>query len=309
MNVKFLKISALVGVVALAATASGCLNDSGARANPGSDAKLVVTTRVKDVNKVNGLGKAATISLKKLIITLTPNDTALAVRRDTVLADTGASFGSTATSDQQFTRDYSVNPLRNWTIVVKTLDAKDSVIHYDSTTADSLFAGETRAVELNLSSRYVMYEAQFSLPDSVNFTLSSFKQPLKVKRAVLRVDGVIVADSTRSPRFEPSIPPSTTVHAIRFDYIRVNRTPTVKVEFYGTIGSYPTDTLLFVSEFDDVSPSDPNPPASQPVYVGPDAATLGNVATAGLVINIGKVGTVVFNTNINGNVAGKSAAQ
>jgi hypothetical protein len=307
MNTKLLKISALAGLAALAALATGCINDGGSRKD--SEANLVVVTGVKDVNKVRGLGKASTISLKKLIITLRSTDTTIAVRRDTVLADTGASFVSNATSDQTFSRSYKVNPLRTWIVVVKTLDAKDSVVHYDSATAVNLLAGETRSVTLNLSSRYVMYEAQFTLPDSINFTLSTFKQQLNVKRVVLRVDGSIVADSTRSPRFEPGSP-TPTIHTVRFDYIRVNQTPDVRVEFYGKIGDVISDTtLLFVSEFNDVNPSTPNPPAVAPVYVGPDAVTLGNIATAGLVINIGKVGTVVFNTNINGNVAGKSSAQ
>src|SRR5690606_10927549 len=148
------------------------------------------------------------------------------VRRDTILADTGTAFVSNASIDQQFVRNYAVKPLRSWTIVVKTLDANDSVIHYDSSVAANMLAGETRPVTLNLASRFVMYEAKFTLPDSLNFQISQFKEQLKVNRVVLRVDGEIVADSTHNPRFEPGSP-SPTVHTVRFDYIRVNQAPDV----------------------------------------------------------------------------------
>lgn len=306
MKTQFLKISALVGLAALAATATGCLNDSGSRKD--SDAHLVVVTGVQDINS-KGLGKSATITLKKLIVTLTSSNVADSVRRDTVLADTGA-FSSVATENQSVLRNYSVKPLRSWTIVVKTLDANDSVIHYDSTVAASVLAGETRPVTFTLASRFVMYEAKFTVPDSLNYQVSAFKENLVINRVVLRVNGVIVADSTRSPRFEPSTtsPLVSVVHTVRFDYIRTNLTPTVKVEFYGHVGAYPTDGKLFESEFVNVNPNGPNPVPVSPGYVGPPSDQIAQLATAGLVINIGKVGTVVFNTSINGNVAGKTAA-
>lgn len=306
MNAKIFKISALTGMVAMAAVATGCLNDSGSRRD--NEARLIVTTSVKDVNKVRPLGKTSVISLNKLVITLTSSIPSDSVRRDTVLADTGLAFVSNASIDQQFTRNYAIKPLRSWTIVVKTLDANDSVIHYDSTVAADMFAGETRPITVNMASRFVMYEAKFTLPDSLNFQVSEFKEQLKVNRVVLRVDGAIVADSTRNPRFEPGSP-SPTVHTVRFDYIRVNQTPDVKIEFYGRIGDYPDDGLLFEVEFEDVNPGNPNPAPKAPEYVGPPVDDLIDIATAGMVINIGKVGTVVFNTNINGNVFGKSASE
>jgi hypothetical protein len=305
MNAKIFKISAIAGLTALVAMATGCLNDSSSR-KP-ANANLVVVASVKDANK-KGLGKAATISLKKLIITMTSNNVSDAVRRDTVLADTGAAFVSSVTSNQALVRSYALNPLRNWTLVVKTLDTKDSVIHYDSVTVTGLNAGETRTVPLNLTARYVMYEAKFTIPDSVNFTQSVFKRDLLVHRVVLKVDGVIVADSTTNPRFLPGSP-TPTVHTVRFDYIRVNQTPDVKVEFWGKIGGQPlTDTLLFSTQFDDVDPYTPNPTPKAPDYVGPPASELGNIATVNFQINIGKVGTVIFNTDINGNVNAKAAA-
>lgn len=299
---KFYKSFAIAGALAAAAGLSACLNDSGSSSPNNKEAHLVVMAGVNDVNKVKGLGKASVITLKKLVITLRSSDTADAVRGDTVLADTGSMFHSTATSDQSFSRSYAIKPLRSWTIVVKTLDANDSVIHYDSAVASNLLVAETRPVTLNLSSRYVMYEAQFTVPDSLRFQGAGIVQNLLVKRVVMRVDGTIVKDTSTTPRFTPSTtnPAVTVIHSVKFDYIRSNQTPDVNIEFYGRVGSDTADSKLFEIAFPDVDPSGPNPTPKVPVYVGPGSTD--RLATAGLVINIGKVGTVVFVTNIDGNL-------
>jgi hypothetical protein len=305
--VKSVKSIIAVGCIGVALSLSACLNDSGSSRSSDGEAHLLVVAGVKDVNKVKGLGKASVISLKKLVITLKSSDSTDAVRRDTVLADTGSSFVSSATSDQSFSRSYAIKPLRNWTIVVKTLDANDSVIHYDSTVASNLLVAETRPVTLNLSSRYVMYEAQFTVPDSLHFQTAGVVENLLVKRVVMLVDGVIVKDTSTTPRFTPSTttPPVTNIHKVTFDYIRSNQTPDVTIEFYGRLGSDTADSKLFEVKFPDVNPANPNPPGKIPDYVGPGSEDL--LANAGLVINIGKVGTVVFVTNINGQVPKKAA--
>ncbi len=306
---KFFKIPALLGLSALALVTTACLNDKSNPAGARDDeARLVIMTGVKDVNNVRALGKTSVISLRKLIITLASSNPADSARRDTVLADTGASFVSNATIDQVFLRNYSVKALRNWTVTVKTLDANDSVIHFATKNVDSLLAGETRAVTVDLESRFVMYEAKFTLPDSINFQLSQYKEELTVNRVVLRVDGEIVADSTHAPRFEPGSP-TPIVHTVRFDYVRRDQTPDVKVEFYGRIGDYPEDDLLFEVEFENVNPDVPNPTPKTPEYVGPPVEELFDPATIGLKINIGKVGTVVFDVNIDGDVFAKPAAE
>jgi hypothetical protein len=307
-SVKSVKSLIAVGTIGLALCLSACLNDSGSSRSEGKDANLLIVAGVKDVNKVKGLGKSSVISLKKLVITLRSSDTADAIRRDTVLADTGLSFVSSATADQTFNRSYAIKPLRSWTIFVKTLDANDSVIHYDSTVASNLLVGETRAVPLSLTSRYVMYEAQFTVPDSLHFQTAGVVENLLVKRVVMLVDGVIVKDTSTTPRFTPSTttPPVTNIHKVTFDYIRSNQTPDVKIEFYGRLGNDTADSKLFEVEFPDVNPTNPNPPGKIPDYVGPGSEDL--LAQAGLQITIGKVGTVVFVTNINGNVF-KSAAE
>lgn len=302
----FKSASALLGVaVIFGAALTGCLNDSGSPSR--EEASLIVSTKVTDVNKVNGrLAKSAAIKLDRLIITLTSNNPEDAVRRDTIKAsDTaGSNFTTDATEDQTFSRNFLVKPLRNWTIVVKTLDVNDSVIHYDSTVANALLAGETRAVTVNLSSRFVMYEARFTVPDSLNFTLLSLKQQMSIRRVIMLVDGDTVADSSTTPRFAAS----PTQHSIRFDYISVNDIPDVKLEFYGSVGADTTTTKMFEQTFENVDPGNPNPSGPTTAeYVGPNSSQLGS--TVGLTINIGRVGTVVFQPVLNPDVTSKKSTR
>jgi hypothetical protein len=95
------------------------------------------------------------------------------------------------------------------------------------------------------------------------------------------------------------------VHTVRFDYIIVNDTPDVKIEFHGKVGADTVIRKLFEHVFENVKPSVTNPSGAVPSYVGPNSSQLGSVA--GLVIKIGKVGTVVLETIIDSNVASKKA--
>jgi hypothetical protein len=303
--VKLVNALSLLGALAIGSTVSGCMTDSGSSSANTADAQIVVQAGVRDVNKVNGLTKTSVIKLKKMVITLTSSDTSDAVKRDTILANdsVGSTFTTTATADQVFAKSISVKPLRSWTVEVKTLDDNDSVIHSNSQLVSSLLVGETRAVTINLTSRFVMYEAKFSLPDSLNFTLLSLKQQLAITRVVMTVDGDTVVDSTRTPRF--AIAP--TVNSVRFDYISVNDTPDVKLEFYGRIGADTTVSKLFQYEFENVNPDSTSPTPVQAVYTGPNSTQLS--AITGLNINIGKVGTVVFEPVIDPNVTTKKGAK
>lgn len=284
-------------MLAMGSVFVGCLNDSGSVRTEGN-AQLVIQAGVKDVNKTKSLGKTSVITLEKMIVTLRSSDPADAVHRDTVQADTG-DFVSDATSDQSILRNYQVKPLRSWTVIVKTLDVNDSIIHYDSVLVDDLLIGETRAVTLNLTSRFVMYEARFSLPDSLTFTqLDSLKQQLVVDRMVMIVDGDTVVDSTHAPRFAPGQP-----HSAFFDYVKVGEQPDVEIEFFGRVGADLTSTKLFEYVFKDVDPTVENPTPTTGTYTGPNAGDLG--AITGLTINIGKVGTVVFQPVINPEVTTK----
>lgn len=294
---KLVKALSITGILAVSAIFAGCLNDSGS-ANTAGDAQLVIQAGVKDVNKTKSLGKTSVITLEKMIVTLRSSEAGDAVHTDTVLAGTGG-FSSDATSDQSVLRNYAVKPLRSWTVIVKTLDVNDSIIHYDSVLVSNLLIGETRAVTLNLASRFVMYEARFSLPDSLTFTqLDSLKQQLVVDRMVMIVDGDTVVDSTHAPRFAPGQP-----HSAFFDYVKVGDRPDVQIEFFGRVGADTTAGKLFEYVFDDVDPTVENPTPTTGTYTGPNAGDLG--AITGLTINIGKVGTVVFQPVINPEVTTK----
>lgn len=289
-----------MGALVVGGVMVGCLNDS-APSN-GGDARIVVQAGIKDVNKVNGLTKSSVITLNKLVITLTSSIASDSVIRDTIIAHPDSAFKPGATSDQTYARSIAVKPLRSWTVSVKTLDVNDSVIHSATQLIPNLLLGETREVTLNLTSRFVMYEAKFSLPDSLNFTQLGIKQQLSVDRVVMIVDGDTVIDSTRAPRFASS----PAVNTVRFDYISVSDTPDVKIEFFGRVGADTTAGKLYEYVFENVDPGKetPNDPV-QAVYTGPNSSQLG--ATAGLTIKIGKVGTVIFTPIIDPNVTSKRA--
>jgi hypothetical protein len=304
-KVKFVKALSIVGVMALSGAFVGCLNDSGPSSSEGGEARLLIQAGVKDVNKAGNLRKSSVITLEKLIITMTSHIGTDSVIRDTILASdtSGSSFTSVSTSDQTFAKNYSVKPFRNYTIEVKTLDVNDSIIHYHSTTADSMKAGETRPITVSLTSRFVMYEAKFSLPDSLNFTAIDVKQKLNIDRVLMIVDGDTVADSSRVTPFSSA----PTVHTVRFDYMNVTDTPDVKIEFYGRVGDDTTVYKMFEYLFENVSPTNESPTPVQGVYTGPPSSSIG--AFTGLTINIGKVGTVVFQPILNPNVSAKQAVK
>jgi hypothetical protein len=260
-NVKMLTSSRrMLAAVLVVGALAGCLNDN----SSSGPTRLVLRMGVSDVNKAgDGLKKSSTIQLRKLIITLTSNGVGDAVIRDTILSDTGA-FVSNATIDQSFSKRFEIKPLRHWTVVVKTLDARDSVVHRDSVVANNLLAGETRNVTMNLSSRFVM-----------------------------KLDSAIAIDTTVPGAFAPA----PAQHSITFDYILAGTTPDVTLQYYGRAAGNPNDTLLFEKVIPKVK-ADSTYPVQVATYVGPGSGGEGG-ATANMIFNIGKVGKVVFNTAIN----------
>jgi hypothetical protein len=305
MDMKILRKSSLMlGLVALASMAFvGCLNDS----TPSGDAKISVKMKVSDMDNLSkgSLGKGSVIKLKKLIVTMTSNVPSDAVIRDTIIAadSVNSKFVSNSGVDQTFNKAYAIKPLRHWTVVVKTLDTRDSVVHKDSVVAKNLLAGETRSITLNLAARYVMYEVKFSVPDSLRSTVSGQAQKVIITRFVMKIDTAVAIDSSAPAGFAPN----PTVHTALFDYIPANTTPDVTIRFYGHSAGT-NDTLLFQAIINDVDPEAEQPPVNA-IYVGPGAAGNGSGAENKLIINIGKVNTIVFNTDVNGNVSLKRPAK
>jgi hypothetical protein len=294
-----LRASSLVlGLAALAGLAlTGCLNDSPRN----GDAQLSIKMKVSDMDKSSkgSLGKGSAIKLKKLIITMTSNVVSDSVVRDTILASDapGSTFTTSTDADQSFSKAYAIKPLRHWTVVVKTLDTRDSVIHKDSVQALNLLAGETRTIPLNLSARYVMYEVKFSVPDSLRSNISGQAQKIIITRFVMKIDTTTAIDSSRPAGFIPD-----SVHTALFDYIPANTTPDVTIRFYGHSAGT-NDTLLFQAIIPDVNPEAEQPPVKA-IYVGPGADGFGGAINR-LVINIGKINTIKFNTDVNDTIAVK----
>lgn len=282
-----------LGAIALAGLAfTGCLNDNDSR----GPTQIVLKMGVSDLNKAaGGLSKSSTIQLKKLIVTMTSNGVGDAVIRDTVLADTGA-FVSNPLVEQSFSKKFQIKPLRTWTVVVKSLDARDSVIHRDSVVAADVRLGETRNITMNLSSRFVMYEVKFALPDSIKSSVTNMAQKILIHRFVMKLDGSSVIDTTVPGAFAPA----PTQHAISFDYIKAGTTPTVTLQYFGRAAGNPNDTLLFEKIIPNVRPDSTYPQVTA-TYVGPGSDGNGG-ATANMVFNIGKVGKTLINLDIDGRI-------
>lgn len=299
---KFAAAALVMGALAL----GGCFmteNGAPSAAVDGPNANLVVSVGVKDINNLSkpGLGKASAITFDKLVITLTSSIASDSVIRDTLIAHEDSAFHPDAHTQQTVLKSYSVKPLRDWTVSVKTLDVNDSVIHSASKTEDGLQIGETRAFLLNLNSRFVVYVAKFTLPDSigsadVNVTA---QQKLNIKRIVMVVDGDTVRDTTSSPGYFAAAPDS---HEVIWDYVSTDLdTHQVALFVYtdsaGGMGTWDPDLPLFgdtLAVVDDGTVYDPELP-----YTGPGSPSDPNYdpenpggAVAGLEITIGAVGIV-----------------
>jgi len=289
----------LGALVAGGALVTGCFtsSDTGSK-----DATLSISMGLSDVNKTGALHKGATISYKKLVVTMISNATVADTIRDTITPGHNG-FTATATDSQNVSKTYGIKPLRSWTVNVKTLDQKDSVIHSATATASNVLIGENRTVTLNLTSRFVMYVAKFALPDSLSAAGSTVKQVLNINRFVMVVDGRTVVDSTKSSGY---FAPSPVVNSIQFDYIKADTAHSLELYIYGDLPGWPSNKPLFgdtvaVSTSRDStytptlpwmgpgSPDDPNYDPAHPTG-----------ATARLQIHIGRVGTVTFGPVVNG---------
>lgn len=309
-----------LGLLALGATVlGGCFMTDSGKSSEGRPASLILSMGVQDVNSLAkaGLSKTATpvsdIVLKKLIVTLTSTNANDSVIRDTVLADTG-SFSSNSAAAQQVTKQYSVKSLRTWVIQVKTLDANDSVIHISSVTATNVGVGEYRQLNLNLVSKFVVYAAKFTLPDSLASVDTSvhMKQKLFVNRFMMVVDGDTVRDTTAANYF--SAAPDH--HLVVWNYVSADTTHSVKLYVFadsvrmadssnGGGWTWPKNKPIFgdsiyVASTDSTyspklpwtgpgSPSDPNYDPSNP-----------GGARVGLTINIGAVDRVDIDISTGG---------
>jgi hypothetical protein len=298
----------VLGLAAFGAFAlTACLNDAGSPKSDLQEANLSVSLSVPDVNKTSSLRKGATISYAKLIVTITSSVGSDAVIRDTITPGENG-FTSVSTAPQSVAKAYAVKPLRGWTVAVKTLDLNDSVIHSASVLADSIKVGEFRPITLSLVSKFIMYVAKFTLPDSIgSATAGTIKQKLNVDRFMLVLDGDTVRDTTKQGGGYFAVSP--TFHLVGFDYVRADTSHTLKLFVFGNIeGSpWPTDKPLYGDSVV-VTPTDTLKTPSL-AYTGPgsasDTSNTGGAKISPLTIEIGKVGVVEINPWLDPNPVGK----
>jgi hypothetical protein len=277
----FKKLS-LAGALAAGLTLVGCFSNEAT--GPAPDLTLKVSTTVDAVNKpAGGLAKSNAITLAKLVIELTSNASTPDTVRDTILAGTQG-FSSNASAEQTVTKAYTVKGLRTWTVTATVYDTKDSVIHQNSAvTSTFVRVADTAAVSLNLASRFTMYRAIFaSKPDSITTSAGTgHKQEVKYKRLVLKIDDVIVRDTTHATFFAPNTPDT-----LSWDYVPSSGNHTVRLIAYGSVGETYNDSLFAGSWSITGASGGVDTVASFSLnWVGP------NTGVEAVSVTIGKVGT------------------
>lgn len=283
----------LAGFLVAALMLTGCFVSESSGPRETEENREVALKLRMGVGSVTALHKSSLIKLSKLkiVITSSANDTI----RDSLTTLTSPALDSVSTTGQTLSKNYNLAALRSWKIVVTSRDRLDSVIHKDSSTIPALYAGDTAVVNLNLSSRFSMYEAKFlTLPDSIqSATPSQPKQALRINRLVLKIDGVIVRDSTASPGpyFD-----SLTTHTLAYDYVRTG-SRTVQLVAYGPMHHWPADSALFRGT------TTINAGSGTDSTVSLDLDWVGPTTGAGKIeVTVGKVGKITVNGTLPGTV-------
>ena len=299
------KLSSMKKAIALAAAVialafyAGCSDSEATSPSADNVPNAALGVRVSLPHEgSSGLGKASTITLNKLILVLTSNkgDTI----RDTVTGSTTPALSSSVLADQTVSKYYAIKPLRTWKLIGKTLDANNFVIHFDSVTVSTpILAGDTGLIPLSMNAKYVMYQANFLLPDSIGSsdTSNHVKQKINFDRLVLQVNGVNVRDSSKT--YFPVAPNPATLN---YDYVPVG-SDTVKMLAYGNLGSGPS--ILLYKDSTVINPVHDTTATRTLVYVGPN----GNSATGHASVTIGKVITVTLTGNPDPNPFPKTSAR
>jgi hypothetical protein len=278
---------------AVCAALMGALGGCGtAPAEPVIDASQAAQAQCSTtvvLGRVGALAKSNAIALSKLIIqgvsAATPPDT---------IRDTSSVSGN---SQVTVSRVFTLKPLRNWTLTAKALDAKDSVIHQGSTASFYVKPADTAVVSLNLASRFAMYQANFnSLPDSIASTAAGTgKDALKIKRVVMKLDGVSKGDSSVATQFSGGQNVS-----VFFDYVAIG-THSVALEAYGDLNTFSGLLYSGTTTFS-VSAGADDTKSVTLAWVGPSTGS-GRIS-----VTLGKVGKVTLNGTLPGTLLLKGTA-
>jgi hypothetical protein len=284
-------IGKLAGFLVAVLMLTGCFAEKASGPDLEPQGKEVALKVRMGIGSVNSLRKSQTITLSKLIVVLTSsaNDTI----RDTITSLTTPALNPVSTTGQTVQKNYALTALRAWQLIVTSRDSQDSVIHIDTGSIPAMYAGDTAVVNLNLSSRFTMYEAKFlSLPDSIqSATPNQPKQVLCINRLVLKIDGLTVRDSTSSPCFD-----SLATHALTYDYVAVgNRS--VQMIAYGPMNYWDVANPLFSGD------TTINVGSGADATVGITLDWVGPTTGTGKIeVELGKVGKVTVNGTLPGTV-------
>lgn len=286
------KSTGLAGLLA-AVVLSGCFVESPSAPDIETPRGEEVAVNVRmGIGSVTALSKTALIKMNKLIIVYTSsaNDTI----RDTITGSTSPALDSVSTTGQTVVKNRALTALRSWKIVVTSRDRLDSVIHKDSANIPAMYAGDTAVVNLNLSSRFTMYEAKFlNLPDSIqSATPAQPKQVLCINRLVLKVDGASVRDSVSTgPCFT-----KLNTHTLDYDYVQVG-SRNIQMLAYGPMNSWNVDSALFSGS------------TTISVGAGVDSTVALNLSWVGpttgvgqIEVELGRIGKVTVNGTLPGTV-------
>ena len=255
---------------------TGCLTMP--EENP-SDATAQLAVEIVPAPAVNG----GSLRLKEMTVTLVSD--AGDTLRDTV-TDAGSllsKFPARLNAPDGFHiihPIYDLDPAKAWSISVKTLDARDSVVHEGTVNAGALAAGVMRNVRMPLAARYADYEAVFALP------ADAVRRGGKIDRVEMAVDGAAATCATGSVGADAA-------KLTCADLPVGNRQVTLSV--YGKVAGSAASSLLYKGSADvDITAGDA---PTESVDLGSTDVSLGNV---GMNVRLGGVGRVTMNVVTSG---------
>jgi hypothetical protein len=276
-----------MAVLAVTLPMGGCF-DTGTN-NPAYPEKTATVNMRLGLDPVaTVLSKSSVISLDRLIIVFTSSagDTI----RDTITSSTTPSLNTVSTAQQTVAKFYNLATVRTWKAVVTVVDSRDSITHRDSSVSNVVLVSDTTVISVNLSSRYVMYQAKFlTIPDSIGSPSSgTVKQKLYLDRFVFRIDGITVQDSTVAPSY---FTPGNT-YTLYYDYVTPG-SHTVELRAYGKLNLADTSSLLYSGSLGvNLAPGADSTIAFPLNWVGPTSGG------GSLSVTIGKIGSFTASSTL-----------
>jgi hypothetical protein len=286
-----------VVVTGCAVLSTGCLMSGD---ETGSDAHPARVTVVFNL----GAEETSSIGRRMVVLMTSGRDTLCdTLTRSGSLRSTqeGAFLPDPASVTQTVSARYDLAPGRNWKILARVIDDKDSLRSIDSGWVDRLQPFEYRAVEMNLNSRFTSYSARFALPASIALAGETSARKIRFTRLSLDVDGRAAYDSIVSAGSNLSSSVSLTT-----DYIE-SGSRNITLSAYGTLegdtagvtqprllfqGVHRLQAVLGKAASDEKVPLDWKAASAGQPESGSDQAKL--------VVRLGKVGSLTVRVVLSG---------